>query len=132
MAHYPKQVEFLQLVQQRIPNHLNVVDTLGELLGIGTDSTYRRLRGETALSFEEAQLISSHFGISMDAVGIDALNRVDFDAGHPIETAADYAKYSQRLGPHAPNRNGKQQSHMYYLGRIFRCFTSIYFRRLHA
>ena len=84
MSAYPKQVEFLKFVQTRIPDHLNVVDTLGELLGIGADSTYRRLRGETALSFEEAQLISSYFGISMDAVGIDALNRVDFDAGHPI------------------------------------------------
>ena len=33
MSTYPKQVEFLKLVQARIPDHLNVVDTLGELLG---------------------------------------------------------------------------------------------------
>ena len=123
MSTYPKQVEFLKLVQARLPEHLNVVDTLGELLGIGSDSTYRRLRGETALSFEEAQLISSHFGISMDAAGIDALNRVDFDAGHPIETAADYAKYTQRLVSRMLQiEDGKQQSHMYYLAQDFPLF----------
>ncbi len=46
MSTYPKQVEFLKLVQARIPDHINVVDTLGELLGIGSDSTYRRLHAE--------------------------------------------------------------------------------------
>ena len=123
MGQYPKQVEFLRLVQQRIPDHLNVVDTLGELLGIGTDSTYRRLRGETALSFEEAHVISSHFGVSMDAAGIDALNRVDFDAGQPIETAADYAKYSQRLVSRMLQiESGTKTSHMYYLAQDFPLF----------
>ena len=123
MSAYPKQVEFLKFVQTSIHDHLNVVDTLGELLGIGADSTYRRLRVETGLSFEEAQLISSYFGISMDAVGIDALNRVDFDAGHPIETAADYAKYSQRLVARMLQiESGRQQSHMYYLAQDFPLF----------
>ena len=80
MSSYPKQVEFLKLVQRRIPAHLNPVDTLGELLQIGNDSTYRRLRGETALSFEEAQKISQAFGVSMDSATINNLSRVDFDA----------------------------------------------------
>lgn len=123
MSTYPKQVEFLQFVQNRIPHHLNLVDSLGALLGIGSDSIYRRLRGETALSFEEAQLIASHFGVSLDAIGIDALNRVDFDAGHPIESAADYAHYSQRLVSRMLQiEQGNKPSHMFYLAQDFPLF----------
>ena len=123
MSSYPKQVEFLKLVQRRIPAHLNPVDTLGELLQIGSDSTYRRLRGETALSFEEAQKISQTFGISMDSASIDNLHRVDFDAGTPILSAQDYAGYAQRLVDRMLQFPlDSQEVHMYYLAQDFPLF----------
>jgi hypothetical protein len=41
---------------------------LSELLGVNTDAAYRRMRGDTALSFDEIQKVCQHFNISFDSV----------------------------------------------------------------
>jgi hypothetical protein len=67
------QLEFFQLIQQRIPTNLSLVDEVADLLNISNDSAYRRLRGETSLSFDEIKLLSLHFQISLDAlIGSDS------------------------------------------------------------
>lgn len=120
---FSKQVEFLKLVQQRIPEHLNAVETLSVVLGIGNDSTYRRLRGETALTYEESFKLADHFSLSLDSVGIDALKRVDFDAGVPIEGIEDYEAHSNRIMDRMLRfENFGSDSHMYYFALDFPLF----------
>ena len=120
---FNKQVEFLKLVQQRIPEHLNAVETLSVVLGIGNDSTYRRLRGETALTYEESFRLADHFGLSLDSVGIDALKRVDFDAGMPIEGIDDYEAHSKRIMDRMLRfEHYGNDSHMYYFALDFPLF----------
>ena len=41
---------------------------LSELLGVNTDAAYRRMRGDTALTFDEIQRICLRFNISFDSV----------------------------------------------------------------
>ena len=45
-----------------------MVDVVSDLLGIGTDAAYRRIRGSKLLDFEETVLLSRHFNISLDSV----------------------------------------------------------------
>ena len=47
------QKEFLQRVKSRLPENMSFVDELAELFSVSNDSAYRRIRGETALTFEE-------------------------------------------------------------------------------
>ena len=120
---FSKQVEFLKLIQQRIPEHLNAVETLSVVLGIGNDSTYRRLRGETALTYEESFKLADHFGLSLDSAGIDALKRVDFDAGIPIEEIDDYEAHTNRIMDRMLRfENYGDNSHMYYFALDFPLF----------
>jgi len=120
---FSKQVEFLKLIQQRIPEHLNAVETLSVVLGIGNDSTYRRLRGETALTYEESFKLADHFGLSLDSAGIDALKRVDFDAGIPIEEIDDYEAHTNRIMDRMLRfENYGDKSHMYYFALDFPLF----------
>lgn len=131
ISHFPHQVAFLKLALEAIPTHLNAVDRLGELLDVGSDSVYRRVRGETALSFEEALKISKTFGISLDVAGMDSLHRVDFDAGSPIETAEDYAQYSQRVVERMLRiENSSGDLHMFYLSQDFPLFYIYLFPNL--
>lgn len=46
----------------------NLASELAELLGVNADAAYRRMRGDTALTFNEIQRICLHFNISFDSV----------------------------------------------------------------
>jgi transcriptional regulator with XRE-family HTH domain len=60
------QVRFLNLIKRKIEPGNSMVYELADLLKISNDSVYRRLRGETNLSFEEILLLSNRYHISMD------------------------------------------------------------------
>jgi hypothetical protein len=48
-------------------------------LGVSRDSAYRRLRGETSVSLQEAQVICNHFGVSLQGLFGETGNSVAFD-----------------------------------------------------
>ncbi len=56
------------LIDEKLPSHTSLVYELSELLNVSTDSAYRRLRGQTKLSLEEAVLLARKFGLSLDAM----------------------------------------------------------------
>lgn len=55
-------------LKNMIPAHLSLVDELSDLLEISSDSAYRRIRGEKALSIDEVIKICEHFRISFDSL----------------------------------------------------------------
>lgn len=71
---YVNQNLLFERIKQKLPPTLSLVDELADLLGISNDSVYRRLRGETALTFEEALVLTGHFGISLDDFSIGRKN----------------------------------------------------------
>lgn len=90
------QARFFQLVRQRIDPHLSFVDELAELLELSNDSAYRRIRGETSLTFEELAKLSKHFGVSIDALMDSSSNELIFQY-RPLNEAnfnfLDYLEY---------------------------------------
>lgn len=57
---------FFQHIKSNLASHLSLVDEIAELLNISNDSAYRRIRGEKPLTFEEINVLCSHYHISMD------------------------------------------------------------------
>lgn len=72
------QIKFLNLIRKKIGPESSFVYELSDLLGVSNDSVYRRMRGETDLSFEEIMLLSRKYGISMDMLGESAPGMVAF------------------------------------------------------
>jgi hypothetical protein len=62
------QSAFIQLLKDRMPNHLSLVDELADALDLSTDSAYRRMRGETQLTLQEVEKLCSLYKISIDSV----------------------------------------------------------------
>ncbi len=60
------QIILMQRLKEMLPPSVSLVNALGDLLGLSTDSAYRRIRGETALSIEEIASICKHFKVSFD------------------------------------------------------------------
>lgn len=61
------QLLFLKQIEDLIPDNSSLVHELSDLLDISTDSAYRRLRGETSLSFDEIIILCNQFNISFDS-----------------------------------------------------------------
>ncbi len=72
------QSAFLEEVKKRLPTNLSFVDELAEILSISKDSAYRRIRGETILSLDEAKKLCERFGVSIDSLFTPTTNMVPF------------------------------------------------------
>ncbi len=72
------QSAFLEQVRKRLAANLSFADELAEILNISRDSAYRRIRGETILSLDEAKTLHNHFGISVDVLFSDSSEMVTF------------------------------------------------------
>ena len=72
------QSAFLEEVKKRLPLNHTFVDELAEILNISRDSAYRRIRGETILSLDEAKKLCGRFGVSIDSLFAPTTNMIPF------------------------------------------------------
>lgn len=62
------QNELLELWKNSLPEAKEAAKTLSETLHVSLDSAYRRLRGDTALSFDEGMILMEQAGLSNNAL----------------------------------------------------------------
>ena len=72
------QTTFLNQVKRNLPSNLSFVDELAEALSISRDSAYRRIRGETILSLDEAKTLYNRYGVSIDVLFANSSEMVTF------------------------------------------------------
>ncbi|WP_128331748.1 hypothetical protein [Apibacter sp. HY039] len=77
----------INTIKEFIPVNINAADFLSEILDMGKESAYRRLRGEINFSFNEVVLLSSRLGFSLDHLvrnepNKNALYELDMLSGH--------------------------------------------------
>ena len=87
------QDQLLDLVLARFEKRSLAVDVMTQLLSIGKDAVYRRLRGDTLLTPDEMRQLSLHFNISLDALVNKDSNTVFFSYNlfnTPINDFDDY------------------------------------------
>lgn len=79
-------------VREKLPSKENLANALMDILYIGKEAIYRRLRGEVPFTLTEAAIISRKMGISLDKmVGVSFQNNAVFDmnivdSSKPFET----------------------------------------------
>jgi hypothetical protein len=66
MADGKLQQQLFQTIKNKIPDHLNAVDEVAKVLDITSDSTYRRMRGDTNLTLDEIHKLCLYYKISLD------------------------------------------------------------------
>jgi hypothetical protein len=72
------QIRFLDRIKDMIPASHALVNELAEVLELSTDSAYRRIRGETALTIDEISILCNHFKIGFD-IQSEQSGTVSFD-----------------------------------------------------
>ncbi len=58
----------LDAIKERIPSGSNIASVLMDILFIGKEAVYRRLRGEVPFTLVEASIIAKELGISLDSI----------------------------------------------------------------
>ncbi len=93
------QDQFIQRLKETIPTNRSLVDELADLLTVSTDSAYRRIRGETALTIDEVSRICSHYRIPFDYVGEQKGkgNSVTFSYNHLSSDHESFEKYLESI-----------------------------------
>src|SRR5258708_19311345 len=84
---------FFNLIKSKIPTHLSLVEEVAELLNIGNDSAYRRIRGEKAVSIDEMFAISNKYKISIDQLFQVQSNAVIFSVDKVDHLSFGFNKY---------------------------------------
>jgi hypothetical protein len=85
------QVRFFERIKDIIPPSLSIVNEVADVLGVSSDSAYRRLRGETPLSIDEISLLCNHFKIGFDVFSEQAGTvSFNFNQLHNIDDFKNY------------------------------------------
>ena len=90
--------ELIHILREEKIQGESLAGVLMEILCIGKEAVYRRLRGEVPFSFEEASVISRKFGISLDKVAGNCLSdgtRFDLNMPYmadPVDSYCDILK----------------------------------------
>ena len=92
------QKRFFELAKNKLSANLRLVDVVGEVLSVGSDSAYRRIRGEKQLSMGELAKLCQHFNVSLDTVLNHRPNTIPFNYS-PLDmnNFESYYAYKNRL-----------------------------------
>lgn len=60
------QLDFIEKIRLRIPEHESIVQQFANVLEISSNSAYRRIRGDTSLTLEEIIKLCNHYKVSFD------------------------------------------------------------------
>ncbi|WP_299455062.1 hypothetical protein [uncultured Microscilla sp.] len=91
------QQRFLQKLKAIIPSNYSLVDELADLLQISTDSAYRRIRGETAVSMDEVVRLCQHYKIPLGLLGADQTDGVTFNYKLVSDHTESFKEYLTKL-----------------------------------
>ena len=123
MENQQLQEELFHQVKLKLSGQASLADEVSKVLGLSTDSAYRRIRGETPVDLQEAQKLCNAFGISLDNLMSLQDDRFIFTSNLLSQDDFDFSAYLR----------GVLRSMQYFLSfdeknftmnaRIFRCFT---------
>ncbi len=106
------QAAFLEQIKQHLPTNISLADELAESLNVSRDSAYRRIRGETLLSLDEAKLLSEKFNVSLDALLRNDTPFITFQhlvVNHKPETFENWLNAMATNLEYAAAFNGKKE-----------------------
>jgi len=117
------QLHFFQHIKSLLPQHISFVDEVAELLGVSNDSAYRRIRSEKSISFEELQILCSHYKISLDQFLHLQSDGIIFSGRVNTASATQFEDYLKNVLQQFQLMNSFASRHLYVLMKDIPPFT---------
>lgn len=109
------QVQLFQMLKTRLGAGVSLADEIAAVLNIGTDSAYRRIRGEKSLSVEELHLICCRYQLSMDVLLNPGNNTVSFEGRYVNADSFQFQEYLAAVGQQVAYMASFRHRELYYL-----------------
>jgi hypothetical protein len=108
-------------VQERFIEHLrrmagnrSLAEEMAEVLSISTDSAYRRIRCETAITVDEVVTLCKHFRLSPEILTEKVPGRVTFTYKSLVSSSIDIDAYLSSIISDLENALSFENSHLYF------------------
>ncbi len=121
------QQQLFQLIKTKLPAEASVADEVAKLLGISSDSAYRRMRAEKQITFEELYKLTLHYKISLDQLMNIQTGSILFQGNFINNKTYRYNDYVTGIIHQLTYFNSHKQKEFYYLCKdtpIFYYFIS--------
>ncbi|HWI93545.1 MAG TPA: hypothetical protein VNT20_19830 [Flavisolibacter sp.] len=119
-------------IKEKLPIETSLADVVAELLHVSNDSAYRRIRGETPLVLDEAQILCEAFSISLDQILNNKENSVSFTAFNLNNENYSFKSYLRDILHNLKLVASFDQKEIIYLTKDFGIFHNFLFRPLFA
>ena len=111
-----QQIIFLRQVRARLGSDIHFAEELAETLHISTDSAYRRMRGQTAMTFQEVALLSRKYNLSVDALLGQQLDMVGFQFTPLKASIPGFHEYLRNIQEQLLSMQDIESSELYFAG----------------
>lgn len=88
-----QQTAFFNAIKQIISPNITMVNEISEIIEVSTDGAYRRIRGETSLTLDEAIKLCRHFKLSFDMFNSSTAGSVTFAYSPMGRDVVGFEKY---------------------------------------
>jgi hypothetical protein len=110
------QKNFFEIVKNRLAPNLRLADVVSEILDVGTDSAYRRIRGEKELSLSELSRLSRYFNISIDSIlNLESDNIMFKYTPLDLRDMDNYYTYMDNLSTLIESVSKSKEKEMYFM-----------------
>jgi len=130
-AHDP-QTQLFAALKKELPQHLSLVDEVAGVLGISTDSAYRRIRGEKELTITDLQKLCTRFRLSLDRLLLGGSGAFVFTGNFVNPSTFKFNEYLANMVQQVKFMNSFGQKKMFYLCKDIPIFHHFHFRELAA
>lgn len=126
------QVQLFQYLKNKLPEQASLVDELSAILNISTDSAYRRIRGEKAISIEELYKLCVHYKLSLDSL-LNLQTDAFLFTGSFVQTESfKFEDYLSNAVQHVKYMNSFKERKMFYLCKDIPLFHHFHFKEIAA
>ena len=126
------QQQIFQQIKSKLPQHLSMVDEVANILNVSTDSAYRRIRGEKALSLEEVYKLCVHFQFSFDQLFNFQSGTYMFQGEFVQDFDFNFHKHISNIDQQLKYMNSFASKQMFYVCKDIPIFHHFHFREIAA
>lgn len=126
-----QQQDVFEIIKSKLPSRLKLADAIMDVLGVSSDSSYRRIRGEKELTFSELMTLCSYFDISVDALLGKQDDHVLFRYNSlDLKDLNNYRTYIKQFDASVQALSGAKEKEIYYTAEDIPIFHFLPFREL--
>ncbi len=121
------QAIFIDVLRKSVSPKINLADEVGQLLEISADSSYRRLRGETEFTLNEAIRLCNHFDIPLEILSARNSEAVTFRTNRLNPDKDSFTHYLDGLLTELSWISRYEHSEIIYAAEDLPVFYSLFF-----